>query len=561
VSKSKFTSETGDKLDMDDPLFWQKVMPDFVTPSIMVQKLDELTTLILGSSPVKKGPGRGRWREKREQEAAAAAAAAVAAKEAEESKALGDEPATAGNPEANNMAESSDAVTEPNGDVKMEEAAEPKSDDEGAKEENDDEEDAADSKEEEGEDDDDEEEEDKEADGDDDDEEEEDKEADGDDDDEGGEDKEADGDDDDDDDEKEDEEEKEKKKQLTRTNQRKVAKFISDLKSMMENVLEEAEEESLPSIEKATCQKLLLTVSINEKLFNEQQRHYARSMLKKLEGDRRRRCRTSDQPRFNPGQDHREDAYENVIPEELRIVGTKKVKRKRRTKAEMEADRQRQRDEAGGYIGEDGYLHHSDSEGDWSDVGEEFLGRNKNLISRKEARRRRAWAADDDAATAAGRPWPVFPRHSVSKVLTTVLEEVMKYDDSKGGVFSVPVPRDDFPEYYEQIKKPMDYGTMKEKLENGEYRSAQAMQKDFILVMQNCLTFNSPKSDIVKDARQQALMRPDILRKAAEKHDLFLSEDGSVLEVVDDDKIGKKRRRSHGDSPKKVRLVLASVRP
>ena len=69
MSKSKFSSETGGaKLDMDDPLFWQKVMPDFVTPSIMVQKLEELTTAIFGA-PKKKGPGRGRWRQKRAEEA------------------------------------------------------------------------------------------------------------------------------------------------------------------------------------------------------------------------------------------------------------------------------------------------------------------------------------------------------------------------------------------------------------------------------------------------------------------------------------------------------------
>eukprot|EP00536_Pseudo-nitzschia_multiseries_P000352 jgi/Psemu1/178653/e_gw1.5.290.1 len=109
----------------------------------------------------------------------------------------------------------------------------------------------------------------------------------------------------------------------------------------------------------------------------------------------------------------------------------------------------------------------------------------------KEARRRRQWAADGDAAVAAGRPWPALPRTEVSKVLTTLLEEVLKHDEAKGGVFSVPVPRDEFPEYYEQVKNPMDYGTMKKKLDNGEYRSAQSMQKDFRLVMQNCLHFNA----------------------------------------------------------------------
>lgn len=81
----------------------------------------------------------------------------------------------------------------------------------------------------------------------------------------------------------------------------------------------------------------------------------------------------------------------------------------------------------------------------------------------------------------------------------------------------------------------MDYGTMKKKLESGEYRSAQAMQKDFILVMQNCLQFNSSDSDIVKEARRQALRFPSLLKSAALKHNLFLAEDGSVLHVQSED--------------------------
>ena len=154
-----------------------------------------------------------------------------------------------------------------------------------------------------------------------------------------------------------------------------------------------------------------------------------------------------------------------------------------------------------------------------------------------------ATAADDDEATAAGRPWPVFPRHMVKKVLTTLLDEVMQYDEEQGGIFSVPVPKDEFPEYYEQISKPMDYGTMRTKLENDEYRSAQSMQKDFILILQNCRKFNSSTSDIVKEAREQHLMRPRMLKESAMKHGLFLSEDGSVLEIVDDEKKSPKKNR------------------
>lgn len=208
----------------------------------------------------------------------------------------------------------------------------------------------------------------------------------------------------------------------------------------------------------------------------------------------------------------------------------------------------------GAYVGEDGYLHHSDSEADWSDIGEDLYQvgiKRKDQISRKEAQRRRSWAVDDDAATAAGRPWPVFPRHVVKTVLSTILDQVMKDDEENGGVFSVPVPREEFPEYYEQIKNPMDYSTMKKKLENGEYRSAQAMQKDFVLILQNCRDFNDPSSDIVKEARRQHLRRPKILKEAALKHDLFLAEDGSVLEIFDEEKSPKKRGKGPSKDEKK----------
>lgn len=66
---------------------------------------------------------------------------------------------------------------------------------------------------------------------------------------------------------------------------------------------------------------------------------------------------------------------------------------------------------------------------------------------------------------------------------------------------------------------------MKEKLERGEYRSVQGMQKDFVLVMQNCLHFNAPDSDIVRDAQQQTLMRPKLLKEAALKNNLFICDE------------------------------------
>ena len=82
----------------------------------------------------------------------------------------------------------------------------------------------------------------------------------------------------------------------------------------------------------------------------------------------------------------------------------------------------------------------------------------KKSISMKEAKRRREWGAGKDPLQLAAMPWPVFPRNSVTNVLSSLLEEVIKVDKEHLGIFSVPVPKDQFPEYYELIKKPMDYG-------------------------------------------------------------------------------------------------------
>lgn len=467
VTKSKFAAEGGGAgVNVDDPDFWQKVMPDFVTPEIMLSKLDELSEAIEGGP--KKGPGRGRGRKKKE--------------EGEEKKDTEDQV---------EKDENGGETIYENGELnngKDKESAE-----------------------------------------------------------------EVNGDDDDIEDDDDDDDEKKLKQPLSRTNTRRVHKFMSDLKSMMDGILEEAEDDSLPNSEKAVCQKLLLTISVKELIFTEEQRHLARMLLKRLEGDRRRRCRTSTEgaPRISSARLSLEVEDSVKIPDDLLIL-SKQQKRKRRKDAGIKRGKRKSVEDE---VDEDGYLRHTDSENDWSDVGEDIYKGKNNPISSKEARRRRAWAADDDAATAAGRPWPAFPRHHVAKVLETVLDEMISYDKAKGGMFSEPVPREQYPEYYEQIKKPMDYGTMKDKLKNGEYRSVQAAQKDFVLIMQNCLKFNAPTSDVVKEARQQALMKPTVLRKAAEKHNLFMAEDGSVLDIIDepeketneDGTPKKRKRRKNGE--------------
>lgn len=58
------------------------------------------------------------------------------------------------------------------------------------------------------------------------------------------------------------------------------------------------------------------------------------------------------------------------------------------------------------------------------------------------------------------------------------------------------------PSYHSIIKKPMDFGTIKTKLDQGEYEKASEFEADVRLVFQNCYKFNRP-GDIVSQAGHQ----------------------------------------------------------
>lgn len=48
----------------------------------------------------------------------------------------------------------------------------------------------------------------------------------------------------------------------------------------------------------------------------------------------------------------------------------------------------------------------------------------------------------------------------------------------------------EIPSYPKLIKKPMDLSTMRKKLDNGDYSTADAFYNDFKLMIRNCMTFN-----------------------------------------------------------------------
>ena len=58
------------------------------------------------------------------------------------------------------------------------------------------------------------------------------------------------------------------------------------------------------------------------------------------------------------------------------------------------------------------------------------------------------------------------------------------------------------PTYHNIVKKPMDFGTMKQKLDRGEYENARDFESDARLVFQNCYKFNPP-GDVIHNTGKE----------------------------------------------------------
>jgi len=66
--------------------------------------------------------------------------------------------------------------------------------------------------------------------------------------------------------------------------------------------------------------------------------------------------------------------------------------------------------------------------------------------------------------------------------------------------FHKPVSRRDYPTYYEMISHPMDLSTIKSKIEKYEYRTTDALLRDFELVKTNAIKFNGASTLLAEEA-------------------------------------------------------------
>lgn len=86
--------------------------------------------------------------------------------------------------------------------------------------------------------------------------------------------------------------------------------------------------------------------------------------------------------------------------------------------------------------------------------------------------------------------------------LRTMYDTIKDYHDSKGRQLSLifmKLPnKNEYPDYYEVIKQPMNMEKIAATLKNHGYESLEELVSDFILMFDNACKYNEPDSQIYK---------------------------------------------------------------
>ena len=88
--------------------------------------------------------------------------------------------------------------------------------------------------------------------------------------------------------------------------------------------------------------------------------------------------------------------------------------------------------------------------------------------------------------------------------MKNLVDKIREHKDEKGRQLSLIFLRlpnaKEFPDYYQVIKKPVDFEKIAAKVKGGVYQSMKECMDDFVLMFDNASKYNEPDSQIYKDA-------------------------------------------------------------
>ncbi|GJQ11240.1 hypothetical protein GpartN1_g3031.t1 [Galdieria partita] len=112
------------------------------------------------------------------------------------------------------------------------------------------------------------------------------------------------------------------------------------------------------------------------------------------------------------------------------------------------------------------------------------------------------------------------PHHCLIVAGNEILEKLGKRDTQD--VFAEPVDTSVVTDYLSIVKKPMDLGTVREKLNRGQYTCVEDLREDIDLIWDNCCLYNAPETEFYS----LALKLRDVTVKLFEQLEVAFQEIG-----------------------------------
>ncbi|GAB1299709.1 Bromodomain-containing protein 1 [Apodemus speciosus] len=114
-------------------------------------------------------------------------------------------------------------------------------------------------------------------------------------------------------------------------------------------------------------------------------------------------------------------------------------------------------------------------------------------------------------------------------LLRSVLEQLQEKDPAK--IFAQPVSLKEVPDYLDHIKHPMDFATMRKRLEAQGYKNLHAFEEDFNLIVDNCMKYNAKDTVFYRAAVRLRDQGGVVLRQARREVESIGLEEASGMHL------------------------------
>ncbi|KAL8625509.1 hypothetical protein ACOMHN_014598 [Nucella lapillus] len=137
-----------------------------------------------------------------------------------------------------------------------------------------------------------------------------------------------------------------------------------------------------------------------------------------------------------------------------------------------------------------------------SDKTADGLNYDANALRQSKRKRKPPSALEEAAGGSAGGSWVRAASNILTKVSRFRGASREKGELNAAAWFTHPVDQADAPDYYNIIKRPMDFSTIRKKLESGVYGQFEEFHADMQLVRDNCFVYNAANTRVYQDCTQ-----------------------------------------------------------